>query len=120
MGQSYRNLIAWQKAMDFAMDIYCSTKGFPRDEVYGLATQLRRAAVSVPANIAEGQARYSPAEFHNFLGRARGSLVEIETELILCENLQYLSQEQSRKLLGKAAELGKILNGLAGAIRPAA
>ncbi len=96
MGQSYRELIAWQKAMDFVLHIYQCTKGFPRDEVYGLATQMRRAAVAIPANIAEGQARYSPAEFHNFLGRARGSLVEVETEILLAQSLQYLSPERAQ------------------------
>ena len=120
MGQSYRDLIAWQKAMEFVMEIYRNTKSFPRDEVYGLAAQLRRSSVSIPTNIAEGQARYSAAEFHNCLGRARGALVEVETELILAQNLEYLSADQAQKLLGKASELGKILNGLAGAIRPAA
>ncbi len=66
MGQSYRDLIAWQKAMDFVMDVYRTSKTFPRDEVYGLASQLRRAAVGVPSNIAEGQARFSANEFHFF------------------------------------------------------
>lgn len=120
MGQSYQDLIAWQKAMEFVMDIYRSTKTFPRDEVYGLAAQLRRSSVSIPTNIAEGQARYSSTEFYNLLGRARGALVEVETELILAQNLEYLSAEQSQMLLSKASQLGKILNGLAGAIRPAA
>ncbi len=119
MGQSYRELIAWQKAMDFVLHIYQCTNGFPRDEVYGLATQMRRAAVAIPANIAEGQARYSPAEFHNFLGRARGSLVEVETEILLAQSLQYLSPEGSQELLNKASELGKIVNGLASFIRAA-
>ncbi len=120
MGQSYQDLIAWQKAMEFVMDIYRNTKSFPKDEVYGLAVQLRRASVSIPANIAEGQARYSAAEFHNYLGRARGALVEVETELILAKNLEYLNPDQAGTLLAKASELGKILNGLASAIRPAA
>jgi len=120
MGQSYRDLIAWQKAMELVMEIYRNTKNFPRDEVYGLAAQLRRSSVLIPTNIAEGQARYSATEFHSCLGRARGALVEVETELILAQNLEYLSGEQSQKLLSKASELGKILNGLAGAIRPAA
>jgi four helix bundle protein len=66
MGQSYRELIAWQKATDFVMDVYRTTKAFPRDETYALASQLRRAAVAVPTNIAEGQARFSPNEFHFF------------------------------------------------------
>ena len=67
MGQSYRDLIAWQKAMDFVMDVYRTSKAFPRDELYGLSSQLRRSAVGVPTNIAEGQARFSANEFHYFL-----------------------------------------------------
>ena len=70
MGQSYRDLIAWQKAKDFVIDVYRTSKGFPRDELYGLASQLRRAAVGVPTNIAEGQARFSANEFHYFLARS--------------------------------------------------
>ncbi len=120
MGQSYRELIAWQKAMDFVMDVYRTTSEFPRDELYGLATQLRRAVVSVPANIAEGQARYSPGEFFHFLGRARGSLVETETHLLIAQNLGYITRERGQVLLDKAAELGRVLNGLVASIRPAA
>ncbi len=120
MGQSYRELIAWQKAMEFVMDVYKTTRTFPRDELYGLASQLRRAAVFVPSNIAEGQARFSAQEFHHFLGRARGSLVEIETQLIIAQNLGYFSEEQGKQLLDRAAELGRILNGLIGSIKPAA
>lgn len=120
MGQSYRELIAWQKAMAFVMEVYTATKAFPRDEVYGLASQLRRAAVFVPTNIAEGQARFSPQEFHFFLGRARGSLVEVETQVLIDQNLKYISDEHGQKLLAQAAELGRVLNGLAGSIRPAA
>jgi four helix bundle protein len=120
MGQSYRDLIAWQKAMDFVMDVYRTSKTFPRDEVYGLAGQLRRAAVAVPTNIAEGQARYSANDFHYFLGRARGSLVEVETQLMIAQNLAYFSPEHGKQLFDKSSELGRILNGLSGAIRPAA
>jgi four helix bundle protein len=120
MGQSYRDLIAWQKAMDFVMDVYRTSKAFPREEFYGLASQLRRAAVGVPTNIAEGQARYSANEFHYFLGRARGSLVEVETQLMIAQNLAYFSPEDGKQLFDKASELGKILNGLSGAVRPAA
>ena len=70
MGQSYQELIAWQEAMDFVMDVYRTTKSFPRDETYALAGQLRRAAVAIPTNIAEGQARFSANEFHFFLGKS--------------------------------------------------
>lgn len=120
MGQSYRDLIAWQKAMDFVMDVYRTSKAFPRDELYGLASQLRRAAVGVPTNIAEGRARFSASEFHYFLARARGSLVEVETQLVIAQKLEYFSPEHGKDLLDKAAEVGKILNGLIGAIWPAA
>jgi four helix bundle protein len=120
MGQSYRDLIAWQKAMDFVMDVYRTSKAFPRDELYGLASQLRRAAVGIPTNIAEGQARFSVNEFHYFLARARASLVEVETQLMIAQKLTHLSPEHGKDLLAKSAELRKILNGLIGAIRPAA
>jgi four helix bundle protein len=85
MGESYRDLIAWRKAMDLVTDIYRATQAFPRDELYGLTNQLRRAAVSVPSNIAEGQARFSRKEFHHFLSHARGSLVEIETQVTIAQ-----------------------------------
>ena len=120
MGQSYRDLIAWQKAMDFVMDVYRTSKAFPRDELYGLSSQVRRSAVGVPTNIAEGQARFSSNEFHYFLGRARGSLVEVETQLMIAQKLAYFTPEHGKHLLDQAAELGKILNGLIGAIRSAA
>ena len=83
MGRSYRDLIAWQKAMKFVTEIYTMTQHFPAEERYGITNQLRRAAVSVPSNIAEGQARFSPKEFRHFLSQARGSLAEIETQLII-------------------------------------
>ena len=117
MGQSYRELIAWRKAMQFVPEVYRATKRFPREEVYGLASQLRRAAVSVPSNIAEGQARFSPREFHHFLSHARGSLVEIETQLMIAEDLAYLTHEETELLLGEAAELGRVLNGLIASTR---
>jgi four helix bundle protein len=120
MGQSYRDLIAWQKAMSFVMDVYKVTKAFPRDELFGLASQTRRAVVAIPTNIAEGQARYSASDFFHFLARARGALVEVETQLMIAQNLEYITVERGQHLLDQAAELGKILNGLIGAIRPAA
>jgi four helix bundle protein len=120
MGQSYRELIAWQKAMDFVMEVYAAIRLFPRDEVYALASQLRRAAVSIPTNIAEGQARFSSSEFYYFLSRARGALVEVEAQLIIAQNLKYVTPDHGQKLLDKAAELGRILNGLISSIKPAA
>ncbi len=120
MGESFRDLIAWRKAMDLVTQIYRVTKAFPRDELYGLQNQLRRAAVSVPSNIAEGQARFSHKEFHHFLSQARGSLVEIETQLLIARNLTYLSPTETQPLLDKTAELGKVLNGLISSIKSAA
>ena len=120
MGESYRDLIAWQKAMQFVTDVYKASREFPRDELYGLTNQLRRAAVSIPSNIAEGQARFSSKEFHHFLCHARGSLVEIETQLMIAQNLEYLSSMQSHALLDKAAELGRILNGLLASVKSVA
>ena len=112
MGRSYRDLIAWQKAMRFVVEIYSVTQQFPREERYGITNQLRRAAVSVPSNIAEGQARFSQKEFHHFLSQARGSLVEVETQLLIARDLKYLSNSRADVLLAGADELGRVLNGL--------
>lgn len=120
MAQSYRQLVAWQKAMEFVREIYRVTRTFPGDEIYGLTSQLRRAAVSVPSNIAEGQARYSPREFYRFLQVARGSVAEIETQLEIALSLDYLTSASARSLLSKTAELGRILNGLIAATKSAA
>jgi four helix bundle protein len=120
MGDSYRDLIAWKKAMRLVTEVYQATRSFPRDELYGLTAQLRRAAVSVPSNIAEGQARYSPREFCHFLSLARGSLVEIETQLMIARTLSYLSRDKNQELLKHTAELGRILNGLIQSIRTTA
>ncbi len=118
MGQAYRDLVAWQKGIDLVTEIYRLTQPFPREELYGLSNQLRRAAVSVPGNIAEGQARFSPKEFHHFLATARGSLVEIETQIIIAEKLRYLQPDACHSILERTAELGRILNGLIASIKP--
>jgi four helix bundle protein len=117
MGESYRDLIAWWKAMHLVREIYDATRLFPRDELYGLTSQLRRASVSVPSNIAEGQARFSSKEFCHFLSQARGSLVEMETQILIAQDLGYLPATKTRLLLQQAAELGRILNGLIASIR---
>ena len=110
--QSYRQLIVWQKAMDFVAEVYRVTRTFPKEEMYGVTSQLRRAAVSIPSNIAEGQGRQTTGEFRQFLGHARGSLLETETQILLSERLEYLDQKTTETLIGQAAELGRILNGL--------
>jgi four helix bundle protein len=110
--QSYRDLVVWKKSMAFVLDVYRCTQAFPKIETYDLTAQLRRAAVSVPSNIAEGQARLSTGEFKQFLGNARGSLMEVETQILIARDLGYLDQNQSQTLLASAAEVGRILNGL--------
>jgi four helix bundle protein len=110
--QSYRDLVVWKKSMTLVLDVYRSTQAFPKPETYGLVAQLRRAAVSIPSNIAEGQARLSTAEFKQSLGHARGSLMEVETQILISQELGYLERDQSEKLLSASAEVGRILNGL--------
>ena len=85
MGCSYRDLIVWQKATALVTEIYRATQGFPREEMFGLTSQRRRSAVSVASNIAEGQGRLSKGEFRQFLGQARGSLIEMETQVVIAE-----------------------------------
>jgi four helix bundle protein len=114
--QSYRDLVVWKKSMAFVLDVYRCTQAFPKIETYGLTSQLRRAAVSVPSIIAEGQARRSTGEFKQFLGNARGSLTEVETQILIARDLDYLEQNQSETLLGATAEIGRMLNGLLAAL----
>lgn len=114
--QSYRDLIAWQTSMDLVVEIYSSTQSFPRAETYGLISQLRRAAVSIPSNIAEGHDRLSTGEFKQFLGHARGSLVEVETQILISQRLGSLEPGQSSNLLKRTTEIAKILNGLLGSL----
>ncbi|HZR27449.1 MAG TPA: four helix bundle protein [Terriglobales bacterium] len=112
MGRSYRDLVVWQKSMQLVTDIYKATRTFPREEIYGLTSQIRRAAVSVPSNIAEGQGRRTASDFHNFLGHARGSLMEVETQILIAQNLEYCSEKTAARLLDQAADIGRALNGL--------
>lgn len=98
MARSYRDLLVWQKAMKLALQVYRSTEAFPKTEVYGMTSQVRRAAVSVVSNIAEGQGRLTKGEFRQFLGVARGSLLELDTQLLLANELGYLSLEAAKSL----------------------
>lgn len=111
-GQSYQDLVGWQKSMALVSEIYRHTQNFPANEIYGLTSQIRRAAVSVPSNIAEGQGRLSPGEFKQFLGHARGSVFEIETQLRIAHDLGYLSRQATNDLLDRVQEIGRILSGL--------
>jgi four helix bundle protein len=108
-GPSYRDLVAWQRAVELVTHVYRVTKTFPNDERFGLTSQLRRAAVSVPSNIAEGQGRFSRGEFKQFLGHARGSLLEMETQITIATNLGYLDIRESQFLLGLSSALGGFL-----------
>ena len=116
--RSYRELIAWQKGMDLVEAVHRSTACFPREEVYGLTSQVRRAAVSIPSNIAEGQGRNSTNEFINFLSFAYGSLCEVETQVLLAERLSFLENSAAATLLRSSAEVGRIINGLSNSLRP--
>lgn len=110
--RSHRDLIVWQKGMELVVAVYDLTKRFPREETYGLTSQLRRAAASIPANIAEGQGRRLPREFCQFLGNARGSLLELDTHLELAMRLGYISKTQHFEIQEKVDEVGRMLNGL--------
>lgn len=120
MGQSFKNLVAWQKAMNLVVEIYAATEKFPRHELYGLMSQIRRAAVSVPSNIAEGQAHYSKLEFRHFLRHARGSLAELETQILIAQRLKYLEDDVALRLTRMAEEVGRIINGLIASTQPSA
>jgi four helix bundle protein len=110
--KSYRDLEVWQKAMDLVVECYRITNKFPRSELYGLTSQLRRAAVSVPSNIAEGRERQHTKEFVQHLAIAYGSLAELETHLQIAQRLNYLDSRQVRQVLEKTSEVGRMLNGL--------
>ena len=110
--KSYRDLIVWQKAMDLVEDVYKKTKGFPREELYGLTSQLRRAVVSVPSNIAEGQGRDSTKEFLHHLSIAYGSLCEVGTQILIANRLGYLEKRELERLDGLTSEVGRLINGL--------
>jgi four helix bundle protein len=110
--KSHRDLIVWRKAMDLVVLVYKATESFPKHELYGLTNQIRRAASSVPANIAEGQGRRSKSEFRQFLGNARGSLLELDTHLELALRVNYLTAYQHERLREHLEEVGRILNGL--------
>src|SRR6516225_11885619 len=111
MSHSYKDLIVWQKAKLLAREVYRTTEAFPRSETYGLTSQMRRAAVSVASNIAEGQGRLTKGEFQQFLGHSRGSLLELETQLAIALDLQYLEPNELAHLETKTSEVRRLLNG---------
>jgi len=114
--QSHRDLLVWQKSMALAKEIYKITAKFPPEEKFGLISQMRRAVISVPSNIAEGQARNTTGEFVLFISHAEGSLAELDTQLMLTIELDFLSSEKAKPCADAIAELRRMLNGLRRAI----
>src|SRR5215813_10553178 len=108
----YKELRVWQKAIDLVETIYVVSQDFPREELYGLTKQIRRAAVSVPSNIAEGQGRTSTGEFRQFLGTARGSLFEVDSQLCIAIRLGYISEARASQAVAEVNDLSRMLQGL--------
>ena len=117
MARSYRELLVWQKAKTLALKIYKATESFPRNETYGLTSQIRRAAVSVASNIAEGQGRLTLGEFLHFLGQARGSLLELDTQTAIALDLTYLNPDQYQILDREIYQVLGLLNRLIESLR---
>ena len=106
---SYKDLIVWQRAIELSVAIYKLTAKFPREEIYGLTNQLRRAGLSVASNIAEGYGRFSTKEYKNFLSIARGSVLEVQTQLLIAERLAFGSLNEIEKTKNLSEEVGKML-----------
>ena len=114
----YKGLIAWQRAMDLAAEVHQCSRRFPREEIYGLVSQVRRAAVSVPSNIAEGHGRETPAEFKHVLRISRGSAQEVATQLLLAIRFTYISPAEAAPALNLADEVCRLIRGLSDSLRP--
>src|ERR1700733_10986859 len=112
MPSSFRDPRVWNEAMSFVLEIYRATEQFPRHELYRLSQQLRRAAVSVPSNIAEGKGHRSDREFEHFLMHARGSLLEVQTQIMIAKELQYVRSEEAERLLMSSNAICRSLNSL--------
>jgi len=110
--KTHRDLNLWKESIHFVTDIYTITKTFPKTEIFGIVNQLRRASVSVPSNISEGAARQSQKEFIQFLYIALGSLAEIESQLVISKNLEYLNKKQYEELIEKLNKIQRMLFGL--------
>lgn len=109
---NFKELLVWQKSIEFVTEIYKITAQFPSEEKFGLVSQIRRASVSIPSNIAEGNSRRSSADYIQFLKIARGSAAEVETQIIISNNLKFIKDENFKELSFKISELLKMLNGL--------
>jgi len=117
-GKNYRDLIVWQKAMDLVLAIYKISKNFPKEETYCLTSQIRRAAISIPSNIAEGQGRRTKPDFRNFLSIAYGSLREVETQITIAQRLGYTDTATIEQVMNITSEVGRLINALSKSLRP--
>ena len=110
--KDFKDLILWQRAMDLVVEVYALIKKLPKEELFALSDQIRRAVISIPSNIAEGQGRNSPKEFVHFLSIAKASKAELETQLLLCVRINYLKELEIEKAMSLVEEVGKMLNSL--------
>lgn len=110
--KDFKDLILWQRAMDLVVEVYDLVKKLPKEEFFALSDQIRRAVISIPSNIAEGQGRNSSKEFIHFLSIAKGSKAELETQLLLCVRINYLKELEIEKAMSLVEEVGKMLNSL--------
>ena len=108
--KSYQDLVVWKRSVELVMEAYQLVKHLPREETYALSNQIRRAAVSIPSNIAEGNGRTSIKDYSRFLSMARGSKYELDTQLFICVKLNYLTQEQISNAMRLSEEVGRMLN----------
>jgi four helix bundle protein len=115
--KSFHDLVAWQKAMELVTEIYTISQKFPKEEILGLTSQIRRAAVSIPSNIAEGRGKSSTGEFQQFLYHAKSSLAEVETQLIIAKNLGYVESPELSHIMELVGRVGRLLYGLLSAIK---
>ncbi len=113
---SYKDLQVWQKAVEFVKTVYSITKKFPEDEKFGLVNQMRRAAVSIASNIAEGKARNTDKEFLNFLYIARGSAAEVETQIFIAKGLEFIDEKTYKEAATECEGVGKLINGMIKAV----
>ena len=109
ISSDFRQLLIWQKAMDLTVEVYSLVKHLPKEETYSLSDQMRRAAISIPSNIAEGRGRNSNKDFVRFLAQARGSLWELSTQLEICERLHYLNDQQTKNAASLITEISKMI-----------
>lgn len=114
----FRSLIVWQKSIELVTEVYQITENFPKNEIFGLTAQIRRAIISVPSNIAEGHSRRSTLDYIQFLKISRGSLAEVETQWLISKNLNFISEEEYHEISERILEISKMLNALITKLTP--